>query len=262
VRRCVIRINRILGAEPTDQELNSYLEAYFGDRLSSDRREHVIASLRKARSNESDFPWFDSFVSFLKGFFETSELLASDSPDEKDVLDEAHSIAFALSRSTEELSSVMEGLNGGYVKPAPGGGKKFSAPLANSGSIISLNTAFSDLLRDGPSVLPTGRNIHALDPYRMPSAGAWARGQLAAAEIIKQHQASNEGKFPETVAVTLWGLDAIKTRGESVAIVLALVGAKPVKEGTGRIVRYDLIPLEELGRPRIDVLASMSGIFR
>lgn len=96
----------------------------------------------------------------------------------------------------------------------------------------------------------------------MPSAGAWARGQRAAAEIIKQHQASNNGKFPETVAVTLWGLDAIKTRGESVAIVLALVGAKPVKEGTGRIVRYDLIPLEELGRPRIDVLASLSGIFR
>jgi magnesium chelatase subunit H len=60
----------------------------------------------------------------------------------------------------------------------------------------------------------------------------------------------------------LWGLDAIKTRGESVAIVLALVGAKPVKEGTGRIVRYDLVPLEELGRPRIDVLCSLSGIFR
>lgn len=119
-----------------------------------------------------------------------------------------------------------------------------------------------DLLRDGPSVLPTGRNIHAIDPYRMPSAGAWARGQRAAAEIIRQHQQSNDGKFPETVAVTLWGLDAIKTRGESVAIVLALVGAQPVKEGTGRIVRYDLIPLEELGRPRIDVLASLSGIFR
>lgn len=96
----------------------------------------------------------------------------------------------------------------------------------------------------------------------MPSAGAWARGQQAAAEIIRQHQQSNDGKFPETVAVTLWGLDAIKTRGESVAIVLALVGAFPVKEGTGRIVRYDLIPIQELGRPRIDVLASLSGIFR
>jgi magnesium chelatase subunit H len=139
-----------------------------------------------------------------------------------------------------------------FLKPSFPWNRNFSARLF----------LCADLLRDGPSVLPTGRNIHALDPFRMPSAGAWARGQRAAAEIIKQHQATNEGKYPETVAVTLWGLDAIKTRGESVAIVLALVGAKPVKEGTGRIVRYDLIPLEELGRPRIDVLASLSGIFR
>jgi len=118
------------------------------------------------------------------------------------------------------------------------------------------------LLRDGASVLPTGRNIHALDPYRMPSQTAWIRGQRAAEVIIKQHKEANNGKYPETVAVTLWGLDSIKTRGESVAIALALVGAKPVKEGTGRVVRYDLVPLEELGRPRIDVLASLSGIFR
>ena len=96
----------------------------------------------------------------------------------------------------------------------------------------------------------------------MPSPSAWIRGQKAAAEILRQHLAKNDGRYPETVAVSVWGLDAIKTRGESVAIVMALVGAQPVKEGTGRIVRYDLIPLEELGRPRIDVLASLSGIFR
>lgn len=119
-----------------------------------------------------------------------------------------------------------------------------------------------DLLRDGPSVLPTGRNTYALDPYRMPSSTAWFRGQKAAEEIIRQHREANHGQYPETVAVNLWGLDAIKTRGESVAIVLALVGARPVKEGTGRIVSYELLSLEELGRPRIDVLASLSGIFR
>ena len=96
----------------------------------------------------------------------------------------------------------------------------------------------------------------------MPSEGAWLRGQRIAKELIKQHQDANSGAYPETIAVTLWGLDAIKTRGESVAITLALVGAKPVKEGTGRIVRFDLEPLEELGRPRVDVLASLSGIFR
>lgn len=64
-------------------------------------------------------------------------------------------------------------------------------------------------------------------------SGALARGQEAALKILEQHQQSNAGQYPETVAVTLWGLDAIKTRGESVAILLALVGAKPVLEGTG-----------------------------
>ena len=114
---------RVLGAEPTDQELNSYLEANFGDRLSSDRREHVIARLRQAQSKESDASWFESIFSFLKGLFDSSESNASNISDEKDVLDEAHSIATALSQSTEELTSVLVGLNGGYVKPAPGGGK-------------------------------------------------------------------------------------------------------------------------------------------
>lgn len=140
---------------------------------------------------------------------------------------------------------------------------RFLAHISSlSTSDFHIDTFGLDLLRDGPGVLPTGRNIHALDPYRMPSNSAWARGQLAATELIRQHRESNDGNFPETVAVNLWGLDAIKTRGESVAIVLALVGAKPVKEGTGRIVRFDLVPIGELGRPRIDVLVSLSGIFR
>lgn len=79
-------------------------------------------------------------------------------------------------------------------------------------------------------MLPTGRNIHALDPYRMPSAAAWERGSAVARNIVKQHQEEHGGAYPETVAVMLWGLDAIKTRGESLAIALALVGAVPVKE--------------------------------
>merc|ERR1712238_409367 len=85
---------------------------------------------------------------------------------------------------------------------------------------------------------------------------------MGAEETIRQHLEANNGVYPETIACTLWGLDTIKTRGESIAIVLALVGAKPMKEGTGRVVRFDLIPLGELNRPRIDVLASLSGIFR
>lgn len=107
-----------------------------------------------------------------------------------------------------------------------------------------------------------GRNIHALDPYRMPSPAALARGAAVADAILDAHRAANAGAWPETLAVNLWGLDAIKTKGESVAIVLRLVGAAPVREGTGRIARFELRPLAELGRPRVDVLCNMSGIFR
>lgn len=157
-----------------------------------------------------------------------------------DTVRDAIRVRRLLSENTQEVTSLMRALNGEYVMPQAGG----------------------DLLRDGPGVLPTGRNIHALDPYRMPSAAAAARGAAAGQAILDSHQAVNDGALPETVAVNLWGLDSIKTRGDNVGLVLWLVGARPVREGTGRIARFELIPLEELGRPRIDVLCNMSGIFR
>ncbi len=154
-------------------------------------------------------------------------------------LEEATKIRDLLAQNTDEMTNLLRGLNGEYIPPAPGG----------------------DLLRDGSGVLPTGRNIHALDPYRMPSPAAYERGKEIAKKIIQQNL-EEKGAYPETVAVMLWGLDSIKTKGESLGILLELVGAEPVKEGTGRIVRYELIPLEKLGHPRIDVLANLSGIFR
>ncbi len=154
-------------------------------------------------------------------------------------LEEALQISNLLAQTSDELTNLLRGVNGEYTPPAPGG----------------------DLLRDGLGVLPTGRNIHALDPYRMPSPAAYERGREIAQKIIAQHL-KEHGEYPETVAVMLWGLDAIKTKGESLGILLELVGAEPVKEGTGRIVRYELKPLSEVGHPRIDVLANLSGIFR
>ena len=153
--------------------------------------------------------------------------------------DEAADVTGLLRQNTEELTNLLRGLNGEYIPAKPGG----------------------DLLRDGAGVLPTGRNIHALDPYRMPSPAAYERGREIAQKILAQHL-QETGNYPETVAVMLWGLDAIKTRGESIGILLELVGAYPLKEGTGRIVRYELKPLGELGRPRIDILGNLSGIFR
>jgi magnesium chelatase subunit H len=188
-----------LGASPSDEELASYLQAYFGDKLTIEDASAIVSEWQEsneASKIESTNP-LASLLSWIKnlglGSDEAQAMPASPATKvvNTSLHDDASLIISLLSQSTEELDSIVNALNGGYIPAAPGG----------------------DLLRDGPAVLPTGRNIHALDPYRMPSAGAWARGQLAAEEILKQHKQLNNGEYPQTVAVTLWGLDAIKTRG-------------------------------------------------
>ncbi|WP_030007245.1 magnesium chelatase subunit H [Picosynechococcus sp. NKBG042902] len=199
----------VLGEKPSPEIIQSYLTAYFGDRLSAN-------ILTKVAQGEPEITC-----------------------DQPELLAEAREIGDRLLQTDDEITNLLKGLNGEYIPPAPGG----------------------DLLRDGLGVLPTGRNIHALDPYRMPSPAAYARGREIGKKIIQQHL-EETGNYPETVAVMLWGLDAIKTKGESLGILLELVGAKPIKEGTGRIVRYELLPLAVVGHPRIDILANLSGIFR
>jgi magnesium chelatase subunit H len=211
----------VLGAAPDAAALESYLDAYFGETLPAS----VITALAQGQSQTE-----------LLGQMNGTK---PPDPEVYSRIEEAIAIRHLLQQNSEELQNLLRGLNGEYIPPAPGG----------------------DLLRDGAGVLPTGRNIHALDPYRMPSPAAYERGRAIAKQLIAQHQQEHQ-TYPETIAVMLWGLDAIKTKGESVGIVLELVGAEPVKEGTGRIVRYELKPLSELDHPRIDVLGNLSGIFR
>ncbi|WP_421654427.1 magnesium chelatase subunit H [Leptothermofonsia sp. ETS-13] len=216
-----------LGNPPSPEELERYLQAYFGEDLPQE----VVTAI--AQTNHQ--PQAETLEHLQQTYGpDTSYQIPLET------LQQALTIRDLLLQNTDELTNLLRGLNGEYVPPAPGG----------------------DLLRDGPGVLPTGRNIHALDPYRMPSPAAYERGREIARKILAQHQADHGGAYPETVAVMLWGLDAIKTKGESIGILLELVGAEPIKEGTGRIVRYELKPLADLDHPRIDVLASLSGIFR
>ncbi|NER02973.1 MAG: magnesium chelatase subunit H [Okeania sp. SIO3C4] len=223
-----------LGEVPNEEELKSYLEAYFGEEIAGldsdfghgytdDRVNKDVGNMQDLLRQNTDK--LDS--DFGHGY--TDDNVNKDAVNIRDL----------LMQNTDELTNLLRGLNGEYIPAAPGG----------------------DLLRDGAGVLPTGRNIHALDPYRMPSPAAYERGREIAKKIINQHLEENNN-YPETVAVMLWGLDAIKTRGESIGILLELVGAEPVKEGTGRIVRYELKTLAEVGHPRIDILGNLSGIFR
>ena len=133
-----------------------------------------------------------------------------------------------------ELDGLMRALEGRFVAPVPGG----------------------DLIRN-PAILPAGRNLHAFDPFRMPTAHAMAEGRRQAELLLEAH-----GALPRSVALVLWGSDNIKSDGGPVAQALALMGAAPRFDGFGRLAGADLVPLVDLGRPRIDVVMTLSGIFR
>ncbi|MFQ6551093.1 magnesium chelatase subunit H [Aestuariibius insulae] len=133
-----------------------------------------------------------------------------------------------------ELPALMRALSGRFIKPVPGG----------------------DLIRN-PEILPTGRNIHAFDPFRMPTAFAMADGAKQAKALLETHES-----LPRTVALVLWGSDNIKSDGGPIAQALALLGAEPRFDAYGRLCGADVVPLERLGRPRIDVIMTLSGIFR
>ncbi|MCG5525359.1 magnesium chelatase subunit H [Ectothiorhodospira haloalkaliphila] len=142
-----------------------------------------------------------------------------------------------MSRDTE-LEGILKALDGRFIKPAPGG----------------------DVMRQ-PDVLPTGRNLHGFDPFRIPSAFALKDGAMQAERLLARHVEEGNG-LPESVAMVLWGSDNLKTEGSQIGQVLGLLGAKPRFDNYGRLAGATLIPLEELGRPRVDVLITLSGIFR
>jgi magnesium chelatase subunit H len=138
----------------------------------------------------------------------------------------------------DELGGVIRALDAKFIRPAPGG----------------------DLIRN-PDVLPTGRNIHGFDPFRIPSRFAMQDGGAQADALIARH-VSDTGSAPTTLAMVLWGTDNLKSEGAQIAQALALIGAAPRFDSYGRLAGAELIPLTDLGRPRIDVIVTLSGIFR
>ena len=138
-----------------------------------------------------------------------------------------------------ELGGLLQALEGKYVIPGPGGD-----PIRN------------------PNVLPTGKNIHALDPQSIPTLAAVKSAKTVVDRLIDRQKLDNGGNYPESIACVLWGTDNIKTYGESLAQIMWMVGVRPVPDALGRVNKLELISLEELGRPRIDVVVNCSGVFR
>jgi magnesium chelatase subunit H len=137
-----------------------------------------------------------------------------------------------------ELEALLRALRGEYIEPGPG----------------------ADIVQN-PAILPTGRNTHAINPYGVPSAVAFARAEAVADKLLQRYQ-TEHGRYPRSMALVLWGLDNIKTQGEGVAQALWLLGVRPVRDALNRVTQIQAIPLDELARPRIDVVMTISGIFR
>ena len=138
-----------------------------------------------------------------------------------------------------EIPRTADALNGEYVPPGGSG-----APT-----------------RGGVDLLPTGRNFYTLDPRKIPAKSAWAVGREVAEETLERHH-NTEDEYPEEIGVVAWGTPTVRTRGETIAQVLALMGVEPIWTDAGRIDDVEPIDLDDLGRPRVDATTRVSGLFR
>ncbi|MBB4933328.1 cobaltochelatase CobN [Lipingzhangella halophila] len=145
-----------------------------------------------------------------------------------------------LAATSNEIDAVLHALDGGHIPAGPSGSP--TRGLVN--------------------VLPTGRNFYSVDPKAIPSRNSWDVGQALADSLIQRHL-DDTGQYPRSVGLTVWGTAAMRTQGDDVAEVLALLGARPTwDDASRRVTGFEIVPLEELGRPRIDVTLRISGFFR
>src|SRR4030095_12973248 len=152
----------------------------------------------------------------------------------------AREVVPRLARTTDEIAHVLHALDGGDVPAGPSGSP--TRGLVN--------------------VLPTGRNFYSVDPKALPSQLSWEVGQGLADDLLRRYL-EEEGRYPESVGIVVWGTAAMRTQGDDIAEILALLGVRPVwNEESRRVTGLEVLPLDELGRPRIDVTVRISGFFR
>jgi cobaltochelatase CobN len=219
------------------------------------KRLHTPCNIRNAACHSSsdvieatDQLVFELYVRLEQAGFRTNgleniqrEMLGSSSPEITRTLRFAcEEIVPKLEHADDEIQFLLNALEGRYVPPGPAG-----APT-----------------RGMAHILPTGRNFYAVDPRALPSQASWRVGQQLAREAIERYR-KEEGCYPETVGLSAWGTSQMRTQGDDVSEVLALLGIEPVWNAQSRRPeRLGVIPLEKLGRPRIDVTLRISGFFR
>ncbi|MBW8737016.1 MAG: cobaltochelatase subunit CobN [Streptomyces turgidiscabies] len=169
------------------------------------------------------------------------DVLGLELPDGVAVLEFAcREVVPRLARTTDEITHILKALDGGYIPAGPSGSP--TRGLVN--------------------VLPTGRNFYSVDPKAIPSRLSWEVGQALADSLVQRYLTDN-GEYPTSVGLTVWGTSAMRTQGDDIAEILALLGCRPVwDDASRRVTGFEVVPVEELGRPRIDVTVRISGFFR
>jgi len=143
-----------------------------------------------------------------------------------------------LQNTTQEMDMLLLALKAGYIPPNAG----------------------NDPVRD-PSVMPTGKNLVSFDPRKTPDKIAWVIGKKCADDLLAAYYAKH-GSYPESVGVVLWAVETMRTKGQSVAMIMRLLGTEPVWDATGKVTGYKITSIQDLGRPRIDVVVTASSLFR
>jgi magnesium chelatase subunit H len=209
-----------------------------GEPLSAGERLDLLAAM--AEAGDAPIPARDALAALVNGASPEAAIALSGLNATSANLAALAALAESnrLLAEDHELPALLSALDGDYVRPAPGG----------------------DLVRT-PAILPTGRNLHGFDPFLIPSAYALREGARQAKAMLERHRADT-GAVPESIALVLWGSDNLKSEGGPIAQALTLMGARPRFDSYGRLCGAELIPMEDLGRPRIDVVATLSGIFR
>lgn len=172
--------------------------------------------------------------------FVRDQVLAGATPDDAELVPLYEQGRYWLEKlnAEHEVESVLKALDGLWLDPSYGGD-----PVRN------------------PDALPTGRNMYGFDPSRIPTQSAWEGGQAALETLILEHQAMHDS-FPTKLAFSMWSTETMRHLGMLEAEVFYALGVRPVWDRGGRVIDLELIPLEELGRPRIDVVLSLTGLYR
>ncbi|WP_040779476.1 cobaltochelatase subunit CobN [Nocardia pneumoniae] len=226
----MLRARQLWGGERTVPGLR---EALGLDESGGEARERVDAVEGRARALVAALQAADWSPDAVDGI--------TDNPDVRRVLRfAATGVVPRLRQTGVELDRVLHALDGGFIPAGPSG-----SPL-----------------RGLINVLPTGRNFYSVDPKAVPSRLAWETGQAMAESLLERYRADH-GAYPRSVGLSVWGTSAMRTSGDDIAEVLALLGVRPVwDEASRRVSTLEVISPEELGRPRIDVTVRISGFFR